>query len=525
MKGKSQIKAGAILSYVAIALNLIAGLLYTPWMKAQIGDGAFGLYTIANSLITLFLVDFGLSTAVSRYVSKYKAEGNQEKINSFLGAIYKLYLIIDAVILIALVVVYFFIDTIHSNFSATELEQFKVIYIISALFAVINFPCVTFNGILNAYEKYIPLKLADIIYRVLLVGVTIITLLLGGGLYGLVTVHAVVGLVIIVYKLIVIGKTTPVKVNFKSHEKGLYKEIFSFSMWTTITVLAQRLILNITPSIITMVTPYEEILVGTEIVTAGAIAAGVFGIVTTLEQYVYSITNAINGMFMPRIATMYEKQGEDADLTPLLMKVGKFQFGLNSLIVVGFFTVGESFIRRWTGPQDIDAYWGLLLICIPSVFYYALQIANTAAIVKKKVYIQAIVTAVVGVINVGLSFVLTHYYGVIGACLSIFIAYTVRVILYLIIYSRVLNINMGKFMLDCYLRMSIPALLSAGAGYLMNYFIASDSWLNIILRGAIIVVVFAGLTYAIGISRQERSAINSYIARIFNKIFKKKTSK
>ena len=177
MKNKSQLKAGAILSYASIVLNIVAGLLYTPWMKEQIGQASFGLYTLANSLITLFLVDFGLSTAVSRYVSKYRAEGNQEKIDRFLGAVYKLYLLIDAIILVVLVVIFFLIDKIYGNLTPGELENFKVIYVISALFAVVNFPCVTFNGILNAYEKFVPLKMADVIYRILLVGITIIALL------------------------------------------------------------------------------------------------------------------------------------------------------------------------------------------------------------------------------------------------------------------------------------------------------------------------------------------------------------
>ena len=99
-----QIKMGALLSYISIALNIIAGLLYTPWMIEQIGKADYGLYTLANSLITLFLVDFGLSATTGRYIAKYRAEGRQDKIDSFLGAVYKLYLLIDAVIFIALLV-------------------------------------------------------------------------------------------------------------------------------------------------------------------------------------------------------------------------------------------------------------------------------------------------------------------------------------------------------------------------------------------------------------------------------------
>ena len=109
LRKADQIKLGAILSYAALALNVIAGLFYTPWIKNQIGIGQFGLYTLATSVISLFMFDFGLSSTVTRYVSLYHAENNDEKAFVFLGAVYKIYFIIDAIIFLALTVFYFFI--------------------------------------------------------------------------------------------------------------------------------------------------------------------------------------------------------------------------------------------------------------------------------------------------------------------------------------------------------------------------------------------------------------------------------
>ena len=83
-----QIKLGAIISYIAITVNIVVGLVYTPWMVNKIGKSQYAVYTLANSLITLFLVDFGLSSATARYVSNYKAEERQADINNFLGIIY-----------------------------------------------------------------------------------------------------------------------------------------------------------------------------------------------------------------------------------------------------------------------------------------------------------------------------------------------------------------------------------------------------------------------------------------------------
>ena len=67
MSSSKQIKEGAFLSYFSIGVNILSGLLYTPWMVNQIGQSNYGLYTLAHSLISLLLVDFGLSSATARY--------------------------------------------------------------------------------------------------------------------------------------------------------------------------------------------------------------------------------------------------------------------------------------------------------------------------------------------------------------------------------------------------------------------------------------------------------------------------
>lgn len=499
MNGSKQIRIGAIISYFAIAFNIIAGLIYTPWMIGQIGQSDYGLYTLANSLITLFLVDFGLGSAVSRYVSKYRAEGDEEKVNNFLGAIYKLYAIIDAVIFLVLFVLFFLLDEIYVKLSPNELEKFKIVYIISASFSVLNFPFFTLNGILTSYEKFVPLKLADLLCKVMTIGFTVVALILGLGLYSLVSVHAIAGIITIILKFIFAKKLTPVKVNFRYSDKDLYKRIFEFSMWVTVSTLAQRLIFNITPSVLGIV--------------ASTSAIAVFGVITTIEGYVYTITNAINGMFLPKISRIYAN-GDDAEknLTPLLLSVGKFQYALNGVIIVGFAIVGKLFVELWMGIDYIDAYWGVLLVTIPGLFFNSLQIGNTALIVQKKVKYQAIIALIAGIINISLSFVFSYFFGVIGAALSIFVAYSFRAVATNIVCYKVLKLDIPQFIQKCYLRMSLASLVTLGLGWGINRIISDAGWGSLVLKG-VIVIVFYGLSiFLIGINSKERKSVINKIS-------------
>jgi len=501
---KSQIKSGAVLSYLSILLNIFLGLVYTPWMVKQIGQSDYGLYTLVNSLIALFMVDFGLSSATSRYVAKYRANHDEEGLKTFLSTIYRLYLLIDAIIFVVLLFVYLNINGIYQNLSAEEIAKLKVAFAIVGIYSLINFPCVTFNGILTAYEQFVPLRVADLVYRIGSVVLSVIMLLLGESLYALVLINAFCGLAVLALKFYHVRKSLGYYVSLrrKTEDRSFLKELFHFSVWTTLTSLAARLVFNITPSVL-------------GVVCAEATAViSVFGIVATIEGYVYTFSTAINGMFLSRITRITnDKETSRKNLSNLTISVGRFQFILNSLIVVGFAVIGRDFILLWMGEKYIQAYYGILLVILPGLFFNSLQIFNTTLIVKNLVKYQALVALATGVCSFVLSVIFSHLWGVIGASAAIFSAYSLRVILTLLLIHKKLDVDLRAFVLNCYLKLSVPTVVSLLVGFYVIHFFPSGSWLYLILKAMVIVMVYAIALLLLGLKPQERASLLRRIHR------------
>ena len=86
---RNQIKVATLVSYISIAVNIISGLLFTPWLIHQLGDGDYGIYSIGTSIITLLIMDFGISEAVAKYVAQYRTEGKEEKVTELLSLVTK----------------------------------------------------------------------------------------------------------------------------------------------------------------------------------------------------------------------------------------------------------------------------------------------------------------------------------------------------------------------------------------------------------------------------------------------------
>ena len=283
----------------------------------------------------------------------------------------------------------------------------------------------------------------------------------------------------------------------------MYKSIFGFSLWITVSSLAQRLVFNITPTILA--------------ITANTNAIAIFGVVVTIEGYVYTITSAINGMFMPRISRIYaDSSGKDdaeKNIEPLFLNVGRFQYALNGLMVVGFLLLGAQFISLWMGAGFIDSYWGILLVITPGLFYNSLQIANTTMLVKNKVRLQAFINLATGITNVLISFILTSFLGAIGACLSIFIAYVLRAVIMNVVTGKVLKFNIGSFIKNCYIKMSVPIILTIITAGFVNYFITNDGWYSFILQGAIVVIVYIVYVLIFGLKKDERKSFLSNIRK------------
>lgn len=472
----SQIKMGAAISYIALILNTVTGLVYTPWMVSRIGQANYGLYSLATSLIAIFMLDFGLGAAVSRFVSKYRAEGNQQAANDVIGVIYKLYIGIDAVIFVILTVVYFFIGSIYQKLTPNELEVFKTLYLLVACFNLISFPFSPLNGILNAYEKFIQLKLCDLLNRVFTLVFVIIALSATTSVVVVVLANIISSLCTIVIKWIFVKKEVPAKANFKAGGKTLYKSLFGFTLWTTINSIMQRFTHSLAPSILGM--------------TASSVEIAIYSPAVTLEGYFYNLATAVNGLFLPRISKQIADKKEE-EILKLMIKVGKYQVTLLGLMLIGFLILGKDFMILWMGPEFEKTYYCALIILIPSFISGTQQIAATTVIAKNLIKYQSYCMIFSRVLGLVLSYVSSLYLGAIGVCLGTTISSIINTIYMNYIYHKKANINMFVFYKQCYSRAIPSYAITIAGGFILSIFIPLNGWIGFLLKALCITVVYA----------------------------------
>ena len=495
---KKQITKGAAISYLALLVNIAFSLFYYPWMVSKVGEANYGLYNLAISLISLFMFDFGLSTAVSRFVAKYAAERRQDYADEFVGAVYKIYFAIDLLLTLVLIVLYFFLDRIYTGLTAEELVTFRRLYIIVAGFILISYPMTPLSGIASAYERFASLKTTELVNRFLSGILVIVALLCNAGVETLVFAYAFAGIVVIGMKLWIVLKQTPLRPNFQTTHRDIYKKVLTFSLWTLVINLANRLMTSAVPSILAM--------------TSGSSAVALFSPAFAIEGYYFGIANAINGLFLPMISRILSDKA-DSRLLSLMTKVGRYQAAILGLILAGLICVGNDFMVLWMGENFKLSYYCMILICIPSFFRYTQQIGNTAIIAKGYVKEQAILFAGTTALGVVLCYLMSIRWGVIGSCAAVCLVGLIKVAGLNWIHWKKIGIDVKRFYLDCYGKMSIPFFASVILGTVVSKAVGQRGVIWLIGKGLFVCIIYAVLLWLVVLSREEKETVLNFIKK------------
>ncbi len=504
LNSSKQIKAGVGIGYIATVFNIIAGLIYTPWMVRQIGQADYGLYALAVSFISFVALDFGLGAAITRFLSYYLAKGDKTGAKKLLGTIYKLFLGISALIFVVLVVAFIFIENIYLKLTPDEIERFKVVFAISGLFSIVSFSLKPLDGILEANERFIFKKCTHLFHRISVVLLMVVALLLGQGLYALVIVNAFVGLIIIAVKLYYIKKATDTEIDFSGGDKVLLKEIAGFSFWLTLILVAQRFIMQVTPSILGIV--------------AGSTQIAVFSIGKVIALYTRNIGEVLGNMFLPKVTRMTVADKDMEGITNLMIKVGRIELLVIGLICAGFATMGYEFMKLWMGVDFINSYYVALLLIIPLLVTVTQNIGVKTIIALNKVRYSAIDTITNAVLSFGISIYLARTYGAVGAAIGLFIGATGGLIVKNIIYSKVIKINIFRFFRGCHLRMLVPLLLSLGIGIYMQRAFPVENMFLFMVKAGVFAAVYFMLMWTLAMNVFEKELFVGILKKAYNVI-------
>lgn len=506
MKTINQLKLGAILSYVSLALTSVISLIYTPIMLNQLGQSEYGLYTLSNSVIGyLGILDFGLSNAVVRYTTKYKTLKDKENEENLYGMFIIIYSILAVIIIIAGSIIILNLDTLFSkSLTLIELNKMKIIMGILIFNLAISFPFGVFNGIILAYEHFVFPKLIAIIRAILNPLIMLPLLFMGYRSIAMTIATTILNIMFIIINIYYCFKILKIKVKFNIFRFDILKEISSYSFFIFLNIIIDKIYWST-----------DQLILGA---VSGTVAVAIYSIGSTFISYYMSFSTAISSVFLPRVTQMVTKKVSSEEISELFIRTGRVQYIVMSYILSSFILFGKSFISIWAGNGYRESFYiALIVMCtltiplIQNIGITILQAKNLHRF-RSKIYI------VIALLNLIVSIPLAKLFGGIGAAACTATAMILgNGIIINLYYYRKIKINIPKFWGEI-ATMTIPVVISMFCGFLINKLISINGYMGIAIKGTIFSIIFVFIMFKYGVNEYEEQLFLNPIKKIKNKI-------
>jgi O-antigen/teichoic acid export membrane protein len=186
-------------NYIGKFINLGIWFVLTPFVLNQLGETRYGLWALVGSVVAYgFLLDFGITGAVTKYVAEYRAKGEAEMAHSLIAT--ALWMNTGLGLLVVLISVLLApVFTSVFNISPEEQKTALWLFLLAGIGVGLTIPGGTVTAVLRGLQRFDLINLIGVTATLVSAVATFSVLVLGGGVLGLALVG--IGVTILVQLL------------------------------------------------------------------------------------------------------------------------------------------------------------------------------------------------------------------------------------------------------------------------------------------------------------------------------------
>lgn len=505
MVQKSERKIGIFMSYFNLLISMIIPLFYTPIMLKLLGQAEYGLYGLSQSVISyLNLLNFGMSITVVRYLNKYRNENNKNGIEKMMALFLVIYLCLALLICAIGFSLSGFSGLFFSNgLTNEEISKLSVLIVLMTMNIPIVFLTSVFSSLIISFERFTFKYFIDMLGTVVAPILNLIVLYNGFASVGMACASLFWQILLLPVYIVYCKKKFDIFPNFREIPFGMIKEVFSFSSIIFISSIADLLFWST-----------DKVLIGSAI---GTSAVAVYNIGNTFTTMFQNMSSVVSSVFSVQANNIVFTKQPISESSKLLIKIGRIQFLIISLILSGFIVFGPTFILYWAGEGYSQAYYIALITMVPLTIPMIQTIAFNTIVALNKHLFRSQIYISIAVLNVMSTYLILPYFGIIGAAVCTGVSYILgQGILLNLYYYKVIKINIISFWKNIISMTYIPIIMIVVAKFILN-FVTFGGMLELLYGIIIYTIIFIILTWLFTMNRYEKeltlSLVNKFIKR------------
>lgn len=495
----SQRKAGAILGYANIIVKNLVNLVYTPMLLAFVGQADYGVYQTANSFVfSLTLLTFGFSEAYVRFYTQKKARGTEEDIRTLNGMYLMLYVVVCSVVLGLGLAFAANVGTFFSgSFTPGQVGLAGKLMAIMACSVSLTLFSTVFDAYIVAHEQFRYQQTRQMFTSLATPVIAFVLLNLGLGAVGVSLAQLSVTVVLLALNVRFAYCRLGMRFSFRGFDAALFRAIAAFSAWIFVNQVCDLVNQSVPNMVLGALT--------------SATVVAVFAVSVQIRNVFVSLSTVMSNVFVPKINRIVAETDDNAELTRLMTRVGRYQMFLFCWVYCGFVLLGRFFVSKWAGEGFLDAYY---LICAMTLPLGVPLCQNTGIEIqraKDRHKARSVVYLCMALLNVAFTWAASPRLGYWAPAMAYIVSISLGNGLFMNWYYHArIGLDMGYFW-----RRNLPVVL-VSVGVLaacmgLSGFAPVTSWGLFVFWGAVYTALFALAMWHLVLDGDERSYIASKV--------------
>lgn len=500
VKSRFAMNVGTNIAYVAA--NTLLMVWYIPFLVKHLGMAAFGMIPLANSLVMYASVlSSSLEVSTNRFLAIDLNQGKSDNAIRTFNTSLVLSVAACCLLLIPAGVVTYLYPVLFSVPAGMEQET-RLLFagvVLTMLLSIVGSNFGVSSLIKHRFDLYNIVRILVILTRT---GIVALAFMFWAPSLWWVAVGFIVSACInLVGNIFLWKRLTPeLHIDRRCIDRTQFRALIDLSGWASLNQIGALLLMQI------------DLLVVNAFY--GADMTGRYGSVLIFTTLILTMTTTVVGVLSPAIMARFAVDDIEG-LTRIAVRSVKF-LGIGLAIPVGLLCgFGRPLLTLWLGPDFADL--DILLVILVGHLTMNLAVRPLLYVLTafNRIRVQALLTVLIGLVNLGLAIALASWagWGVAGVAAAGAIAWTLKNVFLLSTYSAaVMKLKWWTFYAPLFAG-AAGTLGLAFAGRLATYLWWPATWLELGLIASALTIAYCILSYFLSLNRSDRDLIWSLAGR------------
>ncbi|BDV43060.1 teichoic acid transporter [Geotalea uraniireducens] len=487
-------------NWANLAVTILIAFIVSPVVVHSLGKERYGVWVLIASVTGYFTVlDFGVNTAIVRYISSSTAQQDHRRAREIYSTSLAIFTLIALLLLVFSSIFGLFFQNIFKLFQLDRVYLYAV-FLLAAMDLASGLLFSVFLGSLSGLQEFKFINGSSIAVNIVRSVVLVYLLRHGYGLLTLAVVQLATNIVRAGCQYVLL-KVRHGYLHFSRQDvsRDTLHLIYSYSIYSFIIAIALKLLFYT-----------DSLVIGSLI---GVSEVTFYAIPSTLLEYLEKFVWAMIAVLVPVISAN-EATGEEHGNIDLYVVGTRYSLLVIMPIVISLYFYGDDFISIWMGPEiGLRSKWVLRLLLIGFGLATSQLIAHGILKGISKHKVLAYILAVEALANLGMSIALAKPYGIEGVAVGTMVPLIFASLAIIFYTCRLLGMRIFTYLLQSYsgaIAGSLAALILVSCIQEKSY-----SYVGVFLKSALVTIAFMSVALPAGLKKQHWELFSGYIRRLF----------